>query len=323
MSAAFAVPKPGAKVNWVSLAFKLHKAMLEQTWAKGKLSGGVELAIMLTVWQVTWAKERAPKSPPPEDAQISTAQFAKACGCRGKNGADVIQRALTRLRGVGLISSRREGKSQVLYWKLTPENWAAAPKYEPALSLVTRLDRIVDEAINGGADDEDGDELPAGQQTIPGREHVALASEQAQAIAVAEGGQVEVVNRLPISVGVDIRQSAGRTRLILREEEPATTDLQVGGQKLSDGAAADELLVQLAQVRDEHLRVKVTRADALDLVRRMGGAVNLPEFYERFRQRARALEVSRKPMTLALLRLLADDTRGHVRDMRAARRRVS
>lgn len=225
--------------------FTVQAAIREQLSIKEKLSGLAEREIVSHVWEQTWAKQRTPGTPAPEWARLTLAQIAKACGLKGKNATDVAQRYITRLKQAGILTTRKEGRDQVLQYRLTPEKWADAPKYEPkGLANVIEMPAPAE------------DETPAEeQQALPGLEHIAIATQKARTMVLdALTTKVSFKNQLPLNVGIDCRVRGEVTQFVLREEnkgekvspptyrsgvknavtaEPPPTQ-QVGGQKSGD-----------------------------------------------------------------------------------------
>ena len=238
MSAAAAVPNAQA---WDVFSVRFA---IRELWAKERLAGGMEYALLDFIWEQTWAKTRKPKTPAPAEARLSQAQIARAIGAHGKNAGDVVQRLVVRLKKAGIIATRKEGKDQVLWYRLMPNGFADAPKYEPP--KLTPIPLPVD------VEPEPEEQAPAkySQLALVGLEHLALATAKAQSMKLASAvSEVSFVNELQAPIDVSRGRTDNGVQFVLRwpkgkkpaREAPVTPDLQVGGQKLGHKAACEAL----------------------------------------------------------------------------------
>jgi hypothetical protein len=237
--------------------------------ANDKLSGAIEIGLLIWIWRATWANLEVAPGDRAEAyaAPASCAKLAKQLNTT----ADLVFRAIKRLRSkeVGIIATdpKDANGGKPLRLKLTPENWHKAPRYVPAGLQLVELPAA-----------EETPEPDDPQEILPGMEHLFASPNKPAIIGVSrQVGQV----RIETAGFLDVRTRWERADLVVRIEGRSgaskgdaaqTSDLQVGGRAIRHKSTLDlqvggQIASNTPQVEIETLRagLKCDKALAIRL----------------------------------------------------------
>jgi len=122
-----------------------------------KLGSALQRDIVYWIERKTWGDMKRP-----EYAKISLGTFCKLCGVKERKTVQLALRYLIKAGIIGVRDWKGCGETVARQYKLTPERWKAAPKYEPTA--------IEDEAVDiAEVEDTDEEDTANEAETAPER----------------------------------------------------------------------------------------------------------------------------------------------------------